>query len=274
MLDHERPGYLFAWLTTLLALVAAAGGLLLPGLYRDTVAFVVLGWPINDLVTLVVALPVLVVSLLLARRGSGRAFLVLGGALYYTLYNYAFYLFGAAFNWFFLIYVGLLVFPAYALIQFIGGLDAPGLTRRLDPRTPNKLVSGYMFFWGGLLGVVWVSQAVIFILTDQLPAIVVQTGATTNLVGILDLLLQVAVILPAAIWLWRRRPWGYPLAVVLNVAGALYTIVLTAGSLHQAAAGIPGAADLVPLWVALGLGSLISTVLLLRGLRPSPVANP
>lgn len=93
MLDHERPGYLFAWLTTLLALVAAAGGLLLPGLYRDTVAFVVLGWPINDLVTLVVALPVLVVSLLLARRGSGRAFLVLGGALYYTLYNYAFYLF-------------------------------------------------------------------------------------------------------------------------------------------------------------------------------------
>lgn len=48
--------------------------------------------------TLMVAVPLLVASLLLAKRGSRVAQAVWLGALAYSLYNYAYYVFGASFN--------------------------------------------------------------------------------------------------------------------------------------------------------------------------------
>jgi hypothetical protein len=96
-----------------LAAAASAGGLLLPGLYRDN-AFVQTTWLGNDAVTLFLAVPILVTALVFARRGSLRAQLIWLGALDYMLYNYAFYLFGAAFNAFFLIYAALLGLSIFA----------------------------------------------------------------------------------------------------------------------------------------------------------------
>jgi hypothetical protein len=92
-----RTAYLLSTIIAFLAIVASAGGLLLGDLYRDN-ALVTVGWVGNDLVTLVVAVSVLVAALILSMRGSLRARLVWLGMLGYTLYNYAFYLFGAAFN--------------------------------------------------------------------------------------------------------------------------------------------------------------------------------
>ena len=84
----------------ILAIVASAGGLFIDGLYRDNL-LVTSGWYGNDLVTLMVAVPLLVVALIFSMRGSQRAHLVWLGMLDYMLYNYAFYLFGTAFNGFF-----------------------------------------------------------------------------------------------------------------------------------------------------------------------------
>lgn len=47
------------------------------------------------------------------------------------------------------------------------------------------------------------------------------------------------------------------LLAIFNVKGAIYTLVLTAGSLSQARAGLAGAMDLVPLWIFRGLDSLV-----------------
>ena len=60
---------------------------------------------------------------------------------------------------------------------------------------------------------------------------------------------------------------------MLNVSGALYTLVLTAASLAAASAGIPGAAALVPLWVFLSVGCATVATLLLVNLRLEPPAR-
>lgn len=65
----------------------------------------------------------LVAALVLARRGSGRAQLVWLGMLAYTLYNYAFYLFGAAFNSLFLVYAALFTLSVFALLFGLVALD-------------------------------------------------------------------------------------------------------------------------------------------------------
>ena len=64
-----------------LAVIAAGGGFFFPHIYRDAAVYG------NDLVTLVVAVPLLGLALILARRGSLRARLVWLGLVHYTLYN-------------------------------------------------------------------------------------------------------------------------------------------------------------------------------------------
>lgn len=109
------------WLTfpiAVLLALAAGVGLFTAGLYRDTPGLVAQAIG-QDIVTLIVALPALVISALLASRGSQRARLVWLGVLVYVVYTYASYAFGIRFNPLFLAYVALLGCSTYALI---GGL--------------------------------------------------------------------------------------------------------------------------------------------------------
>src|SRR5688572_7944168 len=97
-------------------LVQSALGLLLRGQYRD-VEWITATWLGNDWVTLVIALPLLVVSLVSTTRGSARALLLWLGTLAYALYNYTYYLLGAALNAFFPLYVAAIICAALALIR-------------------------------------------------------------------------------------------------------------------------------------------------------------
>ena len=97
-----KTTFILSVLIAVLALVASAGGLFLDNLYRDN-PFVTAVWQGNDAVTLFVAVPILVVASILAQRGSKRALLIWLGSLDVILYNYAFFLFAARLNWFFLI---------------------------------------------------------------------------------------------------------------------------------------------------------------------------
>ena len=103
-------------LIAVLDLVASAGGLFFDNLYRDN-AFVTAVWRGNDVVTLLVAVPLLMIAFLLTKRGAKQALLIWLGLLDVILYAYAFYLFAAAFNWFFLIYVALFTSSIFALLH-------------------------------------------------------------------------------------------------------------------------------------------------------------
>lgn len=128
------PAYVLSTLIAILAAVASAGGLWLKGLYRDN-QFVTSAWKGNDVVTLFVAVPMLIVALIIARRGSQRAQLVWLGVLDYMLYNYAFYLFAAKFNEFFLLYVALLGLCIWALIYGLTKLDAQAIRQGMRAQT-------------------------------------------------------------------------------------------------------------------------------------------
>ena len=124
-----RTATIWLWLTgpvVFLAAIAAGVGFFVEDLYRDA--------PLNaaqavgqDLVTLVVALPVLVISAILAlRECSMRAHLLWLGAIGYMVYTYASYALAIRFNALFLVYVALLGCSLYALI---GGLATTDLAR-------------------------------------------------------------------------------------------------------------------------------------------------
>ncbi len=264
-----KPVYVLSVIIAVLATVASAGGLFLGGLYRDN-TFVASLWGGNDLVTLVVAVPMLVAALILSMRGSHRALLVWLAMLNYMLYNFAFYLFAAAFNKFFLIYVALFTFSMLALVFGLVNIDVNLIGQRFRSRTPVKWISGYMLLVAIGLSTIYVSQSLHFVATGQLPPIVVKTGHPTSVIFALDLSLLVPVFVIGAVWLWRRRPWGYVLASMSMIKGATYTLVLTVVSLWAAKAGVPGAAAEAPLWLFLTIVGLIGSLLLLGNLKAVP----
>ncbi len=248
----------------LLAAAASAAGLLDGDLYRDN-AWSVANWRGNDLVTLLF-LPVLAGAYRLAVRGSRRARLVWLGGLAYMVYNYAFYLFGAAFNDVFLLYAGLVAASIWALALGLSGTDAARYADGLRHATRVRVAAGYLAFAAIGLAVAWIGQSLQFAVTGTVPQIIEDSGIHTSLVFALDLSLAVPAMLVAALLLLRQRPWGLVLGAALGVKGTVYATVLLVMSAYQADRGAADAWGFAPVAVFLLLGSLLVVVALLAGL--------
>ncbi len=268
-----KPAYILSVIIAILTIVASTGGLLLDNLYQDNL-FVTSGWYGNDLITLFVAVPILVTALFLAMRDSQRAQLIWLGMVAYTLYNYAFYLFGAAFNSFFLIYAALFTLSIFTLIFGLASLDVKGIAEQFNPDTPVKWISGYIFFVALFLGGFWIALSLNYVFTGEIPQILVEIDSHTNLIAALDLSLVLSFGLLGAIWLWKHEPWGYVLGVMWNVKGAVYMLVLSTSTILGVQAGASDNLLPVTLWGTIGVGCLISSTCLLAHLKGSNRRSP
>ena len=260
--------YILSAIIAVLTVVAAAGGLFIDDLYRDN-AFATTAWRGTDLVTLAVAVPLLVAALMLSLRGSFRAQLVWLGMLDYTLCNYAYYLFGTAFNRFFLIYVALFTLSMLALIFALVNIEVQEIRQRFRDRTPVKWIAGYMLFVAAGIGGLWIAQSLSFVITEQVPEFIVQVDHPTSVVFALDLSLVVLFLILGAVWLWKRRAWGYVLASILCVKGTVYMLALVVLSTGAMTAGFPSVSAELPLWGLLSLGFLLASLFLLGNVRTS-----
>lgn len=247
-----------------LMIAQAAIGLAFAGLYRDN-AFVRSAWYGNDLVSLLIASPLLAGVLLWLRRHSTRAKFLLLGVLAYVFYNYAFYVFGAALNSFFLLYVALITLSAYALILGVSGFNIEELNAIRWSSVPIKPICSYMFLWGVFLSALWSLQSLNFAVTGTMPAIVTATAHPTNITAALDLSIMVPAVILGATLLWKRSPWGLLISIIMNGKGFLYALVLACGSFVASRGGIPEIASQIPLWLLLSAASLVCCVFLLKG---------
>jgi hypothetical protein len=235
-----------------LAAVASLLGLLVPGLYRDE-PMLASSWRINDLVTLALVAPVLVAARHHAARGSSFAHWVWIGALHYMLYNFAFYVFGAVLNGLLLVHIAIVALSGWSLVLALRDLDLAS-ANAMSTRVPAKRVAAWMLFVSLGLTVTWTAQWIVALLRTTAPQRFDVTAEFIRVTAGIDLSLMVAILVPGAILLWRRRPWGVVLGTALNVSGALYNVVLAAGTVVQIRAGLTGAWPLLFLWLALGVG--------------------
>jgi hypothetical protein len=256
----SKLAYTLSIAIAILAGAASASALLLGSLYRDN-SLVATAWKGNDLITLIVVVPLLVGSLMLATRGSDRARLLWLGCVGYMLYNYIFYLYGAAFNIFFLVYVALVALALYTFILGLLGLDVKRISREFASGTPMRRIAVLMLLIPVIMGTIELLGAASFVFTGQVPADVVRTGDPTSVVYATDLALLMPAIAIAAILLWRRRPFGYVLAPVLMVKGVTYPLALITMSL------IGTWDSLTPVYAFFWLVSLAALGLLLWNLR-------
>jgi hypothetical protein len=218
-----------------LATVSAVLGLFRPGHYRDAPALVDL-YRVQDLTILVVGVPILAIGLWYARRGSPRGRVVWLGGLAYMTYMWVNVGIQVSFNDLFLVYVALF---GLSLFTFVGGVattDADAVREALDGRIRPSVYAGSLALVGLGLGALWLSDLAPAVLGGTAPLVVEEVGPQAVVTHFVDLGVVVPAILLSAVWLARRRTWGYVFAGVVLVLGAtlaapisVMTLVLLAG---------------------------------------------
>lgn len=262
----SRTATVLTMVVIVAATIASIGGLAVHGLYTDDTAWATAALRGGDLVTLLLVVPGLIAATLLARRGSTRARLIWGGLLGYGVYNFAFYVFGAAFNDLFLAHVAAFSASIFALIAWATELDANAIAARFDTRTPRRAVAALLLAVAAVFATLWTTFSLTYAVTGHLTL-----GAATlpgmHLVFALDLSLMAPSMAIGGVWLWRRKPWGYVLATALCVFGAAYQANLAAAGVFQSNASVEGAKIVDPMGVAVLLAFVVAGFAMLRRLR-------
>jgi hypothetical protein len=215
--------YALSGALTVLLVISSVAGLLYGsrGLY-ETYPARLAGLVGQDIVTLVVGLPLLFVSVGLTVRGSTRGLLLWAGTLFYFAYSYYFYVIGG-FNALFLLYIAIVSTSLYGLLSLLFNTDPEALKARFGPRTPTRLVSAFLVGYSLLFALMWVAMSLSSAVAGTRP------DAVTHSVVAIDCTVLLPLLFFGGLFLWRQEAWGYVLAgfLLVKMATTGFTLAFT-----------------------------------------------
>jgi VanZ family protein len=145
----------------ILASIATLAGLFWKGLYQhDTIsgAAQMMG---QDLVTLVICIPILLGTLYLIRKNSLRGQLIWMGTIFYFLYSYASMAFLTSYNQLFLVYVTIFSISLYTLLGELINLDIKSIKKSFTPGRINKIAAVFLGIIGLMLAGMWLKMIIV-----------------------------------------------------------------------------------------------------------------
>jgi hypothetical protein len=217
--------YVFSLVVALLMGVASVIGLLYPADIYPSEELLQSFVP-NDVVNLVIGLPILLGAMGLARHGRLIGMLFWPGALFYILYNYVIYLFAMPLNGVYLLYLALVASSLCTMIGLVASIDSEAVQRRLAGVVPERAAGGIL----AAFGVLFLLRAIAVIggaLISQTPI-----PAAERATLITDLLITPAWIV-GGVLLWRRRALGYAVGTGLLYQASMLFIGLIVFMLLQ-----------------------------------------
>jgi hypothetical protein len=184
---------------------------------------------------MLVAVPILLVSLFFARKGSLKGRMLLAGTLLYFFLTYLFYLTMAMFNPMFLVYVFLLSASFFALFLTLVSLNSENLPEHVQPGMPVKFLGGFLIFNAIAIGSLWMQVVIPPLFQDTIP--VDLDHYTTLIVQGLDLALFLPISFLTGLFLVKRAPVGYLFGPVYYVFLSLLMTALTGKIIAMSLAG-------------------------------------
>lgn len=235
------------------------------GIYgNNSVSAVIQAIP-QDIVTLILGIPLILTSLYMTRRGLIKGRILLGGALGYFLITYAMYTFIAMYNRLFLVYILLMSTSFFALTLTLLSFDIDKLSSYFNNRLPIKFIGGYLVLSTSLIGLLWLSRVFPSLINGSVP-LEVEHG-TTLPVQAFDLALFLPAIFLAGLLLIKKRPFGYLLAPVATITNVIIMAALLSKGVSMALAGVSGTMPMIIMMALFDLLAIISSALLLRNIK-------
>jgi hypothetical protein len=236
------------------------------GFYKHDTPIGATGFTAADVVTLFLAIPLLVISFVMYRRGALKGGLLLSGVLSYFLYNYTSMGFGAAYNNMFLAYTLIFSASMYGLILALLSFDLETLPSHFGPGLPRKGIGIFLIVSGVILSLIWLVLTIIpaLLASKAPPEAYYYTTFTT---GVIDVGIVAPALLLAGVLVRRGTPFGYLLASTMLIFTCILGVNLTAGGIVQVTKEVITAGQAMAFTVPFVILSLIAvwfTVLLLH----------
>lgn len=182
------------------------------------------GWSVA---TLLVAIPLAILSLRAACRGSIRGRLVWLGALAYFVYTYLEYAVSPPFTALYLFYIAAFACAIPALLIGAASIDIAALPGVFGDRVPCRVIGIFSLVFASLLAIAWLKGITSLTLAGAF-GWPVGEAAVGHVVHALDLGLQVPLGIATGVMLLRRRPAGLLLAAIMLVNVVCMGAALTA----------------------------------------------
>ena len=212
--NHLTLVYALSLVIAILFVAASLGGLLFSAVFYPTDELIE-SFLANDLINMLVGLPILTGSMWLSRRGSLAGLLLWPGALLYVLYNYIVYAFGTPLSSFTPMYLGLVILCSYGIIYILRIIDCDSVMDRISRKVPVRAPGLVLAVFGGLF---------------LIRAIGVMMSKTTISISEMGLLIADSALsfpmIGGGILLIRRKPLGYTGGLGLLFAASVLFIGL------------------------------------------------
>lgn len=245
-------------LIAILAIFAAGSGLLLKDTYKNDTTSGAAQQRGNDLVALVLCVPLLLVSAYFAAKGSLRGRLIWTGTVFFFLYTYASQSFLTAYNQMFLVYVAAFSLSLYTFAYSLLTLDASKVKESFAG-APVKITAGFMYLVCIALLFMWVGGIILpSLLADQRPPAL--ETYTTLVIQALDLGIIAPLAAITGTLLLRREAWGYALASLVLIKGITLGTGILSMVVFMAQAGVEIVLPEVLIFIVLTLGALALAV--------------
>lgn len=256
-----------------LGTIASICGIAFESVYeRDTEHFATQAVS-QDWVTLIVAVPGLLVLGWLAYRGSFTARLMWHGAAFYFAYTYAIAAFMVRFNALFLVYTSLLACSIFAVGGGLISLGWPIAVETFRPAWPRRGTIIFLWFVVGAFTFLWLSDIAPALFGGSLPDSLTESETPTNGVQVLDLAVLLPVAGLSAIWLARRESRGYVMAMALATYVCLLGTALAAMIVGLAAADLSTDVAVAGAFVAVTVAAAVLLTLMARATSDARVHN-
>lgn len=232
------------------------------GIYKNDSVSVVAQGKAADLVTLLLAVPILAVSTIYALKGSLKARLLLTGTLGYFLYTYMSYSFLWNYNPLFIVYVILMSISMFAFILSLMSFDLGKVPSMFKDKLPIKFLAGFQFFIAIMLGLLWVGKLIPSIFSGAIP--IGLEHYTTLVIQGMDLGFIVPIAVISGVLLLKRKPFGYLFTSIIIIKAITMLTSITAMIINSYLSGVVVNPIEVIIFSAFNILAIVAFIILIR----------
>ena len=250
--------YLNSITIAILAVIATLSGLFWKNLYKNDTTSIMAQMMGQDLISLIICVPILFLSLYLIFRDSMKGQLLWMGTIFYFLYTYASMSFLASYNQMFLVYVAIFSLSLYTFVYGLLSLDVKKIKNSFSPGATNKIAGAFTILMATMLSLMWLSMIIESLSTGIAPASLEKY--ITMGIQALDLGVLVPAAIISSVLLLKDRSWGYALMSVLIVKMSLLGTAILSMIYFMQQAGVNVAWGQVFFFMVATLGGIIIAV--------------
>lgn len=241
------------------------------GIYQHMSSDVAIQGIAQDYVTLFIGVPILLIGLCFARKGSIRGRFVLSGALGYFLLTYLFYTAMAMYNAMFLPYVFLLSMSFFAFILVLSSYNISKVKNSFYNEKIFSITGRFLIINSLMIGILWLGVVVPPLLNGDIYPKEVQ-HFTTLIVQGFDLSLFLPIGFVSGLLAIKKKHHGYLFSTIYVIFLFILMAALTSKMIFMANTG-ENVIPVIFIMPTLSLIALILSVLILKSIRIKDVTS-